>query len=193
MWCLWCGLWCGLWSVVWCCWWSWCVFGVCVWCVPRRVLACPRGGSPKKPLDLTHFKFENKSNTACSRFHELFALPDENCSTPASMKKHTKNQPLDGSICLSRQETEFKRTICASISLRASTRNSPALLTLRSPSFGSSHLCPYSNHFQDHEKYTYMFLSRIIKDTATFKMKLSYDCAACPCAVLCPCCVSGLV
>ena len=25
-------------------------------------------GSPKKPLDLTHFKFENRSNTARSRF-----------------------------------------------------------------------------------------------------------------------------
>ena len=64
---------------------------VWVWCVPLEVLTCSRG-SPKNPLDLTHFKFENRSNTACSRFLQSFALPDENCSTPASVKK----QPLDG-------------------------------------------------------------------------------------------------
>ena len=29
---------CVVWSVVWC-WWSWCVFGVCVCCVTRRALA----------------------------------------------------------------------------------------------------------------------------------------------------------
>ena len=38
---------------------------------------------------------------------QAFALPDENCSTPALMKKYNKKQPLDGSICLSPQETEF--------------------------------------------------------------------------------------
>ena len=31
----------------------------------------------KKPLDVTHFQFENRSNTACSRFFQSFALPDE--------------------------------------------------------------------------------------------------------------------
>ena len=36
----------------------------------------PRG-SPKKPLDLAHFQFENKTRTTCSRFLQSFALPDE--------------------------------------------------------------------------------------------------------------------
>ena len=32
--------------------------------------------------------YENRSRTTCSRFLQSFALPNENCSTPASMKKH---------------------------------------------------------------------------------------------------------
>ena len=64
-------------SVVWAV--VWCVFGA-----PRRV----------------------RSRTTRSRFFQAFALPDENCSTPALMKKF-KKQPLDGSICLSPPETEF--------------------------------------------------------------------------------------
>ena len=36
----------------------------------------PRG-SPKKPLDLAHFQFENRSRTICSRFLQSRALPDE--------------------------------------------------------------------------------------------------------------------
>ena len=43
---------------------------------PRKVIPYPRG-SPKKPLDLTHFQFENRSRTTCSRFLQSFALPDE--------------------------------------------------------------------------------------------------------------------
>ena len=66
-------------SVVWAV--VWCVFGA-----PRRV----------------------GSRTTRSRFLQAFALPDENCSTPALMKKiQKKKQPLDGSICLSPQEIEF--------------------------------------------------------------------------------------
>ena len=40
MWCLWCGLWCGVVDGRGVC--LVCVLGVCVWCVPRRVLTCPR-------------------------------------------------------------------------------------------------------------------------------------------------------
>ena len=35
----------------------------------------PRG-SPKKPLDVTRFQFDNRSRTTCSRFLKSFALPD---------------------------------------------------------------------------------------------------------------------
>ena len=42
---------------------------------------------------------------------------------------------------------QIRRTICTSVSLRASTRVSPgfALFRHRSPSFGSQHVCSYSN------------------------------------------------
>ena len=43
---------------------------------PRRVITCSRG-SKKKLMDLTHFKFENRSNTARSLFLQSSALPDE--------------------------------------------------------------------------------------------------------------------
>lgn len=46
-----------------------------------------------------------------------------------------------------RPYTQIRRTICTSVSLRASTRVSPgfALFRHRSPSFGSQHVCSYSN------------------------------------------------
>jgi hypothetical protein len=46
-----------------------------------------------------------------------------------------------------RPYTQVKRTICTSVSLRASTRVSPGFTLLRhsSPSFGSQHICSYSN------------------------------------------------
>ena len=46
-----------------------------------------------------------------------------------------------------RPYTQVKRSICTSVSLRASTRVSPgfALFRHRSPSFGSQHICSYSN------------------------------------------------
>ena len=43
---------------------------------PRGVITCSRG-SPKKPLDHTHFQFDNRSTKTCSRFLQSFALPDE--------------------------------------------------------------------------------------------------------------------
>jgi hypothetical protein len=46
-----------------------------------------------------------------------------------------------------RPYTQIRRTICTSVSLRASTRVSPgfALFRHRSPSFGSQRVCSYSN------------------------------------------------
>ena len=46
-----------------------------------------------------------------------------------------------------RPYTQIRRTICTSVSLRASTRVSPGFALLRhsSPSFGSQQICSYSN------------------------------------------------
>ena len=46
-----------------------------------------------------------------------------------------------------RPYTQIRRTICTSVSLRASTRVSPGFTLLRysSPSFGSQHVCSHSN------------------------------------------------
>jgi hypothetical protein len=46
-----------------------------------------------------------------------------------------------------RRYTQIRRTICTSVSLRASTRVSPGftLFRHRSPSFGSQQICSYSN------------------------------------------------
>ena len=46
-----------------------------------------------------------------------------------------------------RPYTQIRRTICTSVSLRASTRVSPGFTLFRhsSPSFGSQHKCSYSN------------------------------------------------
>ena len=42
----------------------------------NRWITCFRG-SQKKPLDLTHFQFENRSKTTCPRFLQSTALPDK--------------------------------------------------------------------------------------------------------------------
>ncbi|KAK7298130.1 hypothetical protein VNO77_47204 [Canavalia gladiata] len=59
------------------------------------------------------------------------------------------NQLLDGSISL-RPYTQVRRTICTSVSLRASTRVSSGFAPLRhsSPSFGSRQVCSHSNPSQ---------------------------------------------
>ena len=49
-------------------------------CLPKFAhvgLSLDPRGSPKKPLDLTQFKFEKRSRTTCSRFLQSFALPDK--------------------------------------------------------------------------------------------------------------------
>ena len=55
-------------------------------CLPKfahvRLSLDPRG-SPKKPLDLTHVQFENRSRTTCSRFLQSFALPDKVVQLPS--------------------------------------------------------------------------------------------------------------
>ncbi|PHT25854.1 hypothetical protein CQW23_34528 [Capsicum baccatum] len=59
------------------------------------------------------------------------------------------NQLLDSSICLSAY-TQVRRTICTSVSLRASTRVSSGFALLRhsSPSFGSRQVCSHTNPAQ---------------------------------------------
>ncbi len=53
-----------------------------------------------------------------------------------------------------RPYTQVKRTICTSVSLRASTRVSPGFTLLRhsSPSFGSQQICSYSNLLQANDR-----------------------------------------
>ena len=53
-----------------------------------------------------------------------------------------------------RPYTQVKRTICTSVSLRASTRVSPGFTLLRhsSPSFGSQQICSYSNLSQANDR-----------------------------------------
>src|SRR3569623_298387 len=53
-----------------------------------------------------------------------------------------------------RPYTQVKRTICTSVSLRASTRVSPGYTLLRhsSPSFGSQQICSYSNLLQANDR-----------------------------------------
>ena len=43
---------------------------------PHWDITCCRG-SPKEPLDVTHFQFENRSRITRSRVLQSFALPDE--------------------------------------------------------------------------------------------------------------------
>ena len=133
-----------------------CLVYVWLWCVPRGVSHFSQSGSPKKPLDLSHFKFENRSNTACSRFLLSFALPDENCSTPASMKNIEENQSLHGSICLSPQEAE-----CNERFARQYRHEPPLEILLTLPFSRCVHNLSGPNtcaHFQDHGKYTYTLL-----------------------------------
>ena len=67
-------------------------------CLPKFAhvgLSLDPRGSPKKPLDLIHFQFENRSRTTCPRFLQSFALPGE-----AVQFQHGNQQPY-GSISLS--------------------------------------------------------------------------------------------
>jgi hypothetical protein len=76
-----------------------------------------------------------------------------------------------------RPYTQVKRTICTSVSLRASTRVSPGFTLLRhsSPSFGSQHICSYSNLSQanDRSMMPPAQKSRILTSTAQWPSLLS--------------------
>ena len=111
--------------------------------------------SPKKPLDLTNFQFENTSRTTCSRFLQPFALPDENCSIPALLR-----HSVEGSFA---PNSSITNDLHGNIAM-TSTRFSPdfSLLTLRSPSFKSQHLShskPLSRAKHAHrQKYTHVHI-----------------------------------
>ena len=96
---------------------------------PHGVLTCPRG-PPKKPLDLSHFQFENRSRTTCSRFLQSFALPVEICSDSAILRDTAEGCSF---APFSKHIERFAPRY------RYSTKFSPdfALLKLRSPSFKS--------------------------------------------------------
>ena len=81
----------------------------------RRVLTWPQRGSPQKPLDLTNFKFENRSRTTRSRVLQSFALPDEAVQLQLSWES------AGGTSCeivlfVCRPYTQVQRTICISVS-----------------------------------------------------------------------------
>ena len=77
---------------------------------------CPRGfrGSPRKPLDLTHFQFENRLRTTCSRFLQPFALPGTAVRLQLSwgtLRRESATGWFDLSFAT---ETQVSRTICTS-------------------------------------------------------------------------------
>jgi len=66
-----------------------------------------------------------------------------------------------------RPYTQVKRTICTSVSLRASTRVSPGFTLLRhsSPSFGSQRICSYSNLLQANDRSMVPLLALTLTDS----------------------------
>ena len=87
--------------------------------------------SPKKRKNLTHFKFENRSRTTCSRFLQPFALPDE---AVGKLRRESAVRWFGLSFSLKPKFHErFARQY------RYSTRVSPhvAFFKLRSPPAGS--------------------------------------------------------
>ena len=61
---------------------------------PRRVITCFKEVHRKKPLVLTHSRFENRSRTTRSRFLQSFALPDEAVELHFILRDTTHNTPL---------------------------------------------------------------------------------------------------
>ena len=65
-------------------------------CSPKfahRVITCFREPHRKKPLDLTHSRFENRSKITCSRVLQSFALPDEAVELHFSSPTNDKHPP----------------------------------------------------------------------------------------------------
>ena len=66
-------------------------------CSPKfapGVITCFREVHRKKPLDLTHFQFENRSTTTFSRVLQSFALPDEAVQFQLSWGKQAVYRPF---------------------------------------------------------------------------------------------------
>ena len=74
-------------------------------CLPKIChvgLSLGSRGSPKKPLDLKHFQFENRSRTTCPRFLQSSALPDKAVLSFSNLEGSSGgSQQPDGSISLS--------------------------------------------------------------------------------------------
>ena len=95
------------------------------------------------------FKCEKRLRTTCHRFLQSFAFPDKAVQFQLSRGKQAAR--LSGwSIALFSQHNER---------CERQYRNEPppafSLLRQGSPSFKSRHSLSYSNHFQDHGRYTY--------------------------------------
>ena len=79
-----------------------------------------------------------------------------------------------------RPYTQVKRTICTSVSLRASTRVSPGFTLLRhsSPSFGSQRICSYSNLLQANDRSMVPPVLRQDSHLSAPKSDLYFHCAS---------------
>ena len=129
-------------------------------CLPRKAheeFTLGPTSSPKKQKNLTHSTFEKRSRTTCSRFFRWFALPGKVAQLQVSEGKRLK-EPAVRLFGLSfAPMKKVQRTICALVSLEASTRVSPDFC----PSHGAFTIFPvttilsYSNHFLDHGIYTH--------------------------------------
>ena len=76
-----------------------------------------------------------------------------------------------------RPYTQIRRTICTSVSLRASTRVSPGFTLFRhsSPSFGSQQICSYSNLSQASDR---SMVPLAVPTSAQAIMGLHFHCAS---------------
>jgi len=79
-----------------------------------------------------------------------------------------------------RPYTQIRRTICTSVSLRASTRVSPGftLFRHRSPSFGSQQICSYSNLSQANDRSIVPPSRRLDSYLRRFITTLYFHCAS---------------
>ena len=109
-----------------------------------------------KPLDVTHFKFENRSRTTFSDSsnHSLYLMKllgssclEGNCGG---------NQLRDGSVCLSPLSPSITNNLNVSIATRLH-QSFPKLCPSQASFtiFQVLTLLSCSNHFQDHGMYTY--------------------------------------
>ena len=131
--------------------------------------------SPKKPLDLTHFQFENRSRTTCSRFLLSFALHDEAVQLQLSLENVGTSCEIV--LLIFRRKTQVSRTICTSVPLLHQVLSqlcpSQAAFTI----FQVLTLFSYSKHYQDHGMYTYTNTSLYAyTNTYTYSYAFTYIC-----------------